>query len=296
MNTKQAQQLSGVSADNIRFYEKQGLLSPLRNPDNDYRDYSPEDIRTLKRIRALRMLDMPLPQIKAVLTNQLPLSAALQAQRQRLEEQSLHLEQAIRLCGKLATLPGLEELDVDALLSQMDAPERAEGFFQGWLNDYRQVALAEREKRFTFLPDGPVTTPREFSEALFQYAQENGLELTITKEGMYPQFTIDGVEYTAQRSYTAVRGFPVASIACEVLHPGDFEPQDLSPLRRRIQRLLHFLWLPSLLFLLFLLPRRELLNTWEGRLLLLSLLTLTAVLSFRSWLLFYNENGKTRRK
>ena len=296
MNTKQAQQLSGVSADNIRFYEKQGLLSPLRNPDNDYRDYSPEDIRTLKRIRALRMLDMPLPQIKAVLTNQLPLSAALQAQRQRLEEQSLHLEQAIRLCGKLATLSGLEELDVDALLSQMDAPERAEGFFQGWLNDYRQVALAEREKRFTFLPDGPVTTPREFSEALFQYAQENGLELTITKEGMYPQFTIDGVEYTAQRSYTAVRGFPVASIACEVLHPGDFEPQDLSPLRRRIQRLLHFLWLPSLLFLLFLLPRRELLNTWEGRLLLLSLLTLTAVLSFRSWLLFYNENGKTRRK
>ena len=85
MNTKQAQQLSGVSADNIRFYEKQGLLSPLRNPDNDYRDYSPEDIRTLKRIRALRMLDMPLPQIKAVLTNQLPLSAALQALRQRLD-------------------------------------------------------------------------------------------------------------------------------------------------------------------------------------------------------------------
>ena len=296
MTIKEAQQLSGVSADNIRFYEKQGLLRPTRNPDNDYRSYSEEDIRVLKLIRLLRMLDMPLEEVREILQGSLPLPQAAARQQALLEERSQQLSHAIRLCGEFAALPGVEELDIDALLTRMDAPEPREGFFQGWLRDYRQVALAEHEKRFTFLPDGAVTTPQEFSEALFQYARENGLDLTITKEGMYPQFTIDGVEYTAQRNYTAVRGFPVASIACEVLHPEDFEPQDVSPLRRRIQRLLHFLWLPSLLFLLFLLPRRELLNTWEGRLLLLSLLTLTAVLSFRSWLLFYNENGKTRRK
>ena len=33
MTIKEAQQLSGVSADNIRFYEKEGLLSPGRTTE-----------------------------------------------------------------------------------------------------------------------------------------------------------------------------------------------------------------------------------------------------------------------
>lgn len=292
MNIKQAQQLSGVSADNIRFYEKQGLLHPGRNQTNDYREYGEEEIRALKLIRALRMLDMPLEQVKSVLGGSTPLSEAAAQQQKRLETQSRQLAEAIRLCGEFAALPGVEALDVDALLTQMDAPEKADSFFRGWLNDYRKVALAEHEKRFTFLPDDAVTTPQEFSAALFQYARDNGLELVITKESMYPEFTINGVEYTAQRNYTAVRGCPVASIACEVLHPKDFEPQDVSPIRRCIQRLFHFLWFPILLALFILLPRLDLFASWEGWLILVSALVMVGITSFRGWLLFYNENGK----
>lgn len=296
MNIKQAQQLSGVSADNIRFYEKQGLLSPSRNPDNNYRDYTEADVRALKLIRALRMLDMPLEQVKAVLSGALPLPQATREQQARLEDRSRQLAGAIRLCGEFAALPSLEGLDVDALLARMDAPETRDSFFQGWLNDYRKVALAEHEKRFTFLPDMAVTTPQEFSAALFQYARENDLALVITKESMYPEFTIDGVEYTATRNYTAVRGCPVASIHCQALHPEDFEPQDIFPHRRRIQKLIHLLWLPVLLCLLLILPRRELFVSWEGWVLLVSLLAVVSTLSFRNWLLFYNENGKRGRK
>lgn len=292
MNIKQAQQLSGVSADNIRFYEKQGLLHPGRNQTNDYREYGEEEIRALKLIRALRMLDMPLEQVKSVLGGSTPLSEAAAQQQKRLETQSRQLAEAIRLCGEFAALPGVEALDVDALLTQMDAPEKAGSFFRGWLNDYRKVALAEHEKRFTFLPDDAVTNPQEFSAALFQYARDNGLELVITKESMYPEFTINGVEYTAQRNYTAVRGCPVASIACEVLHPEDFEPQDVSPIRRCIQRLFHFLWFPILLALFILLPRLDLFASWEGWLILVSALVMVGITSFRGWLLFYNENGK----
>ncbi len=298
MNIKQAQQLSGVSSDNIRFYEKQGLLHPVRNPENDYREYSEADVRTLKLIRALRMLDMPLEQIRAVFTGVLPLPEAAAQQQKRLEEQSQHLAQAIRFCGELSSLSSLEALDADHLLERMDEPRQQDGFFQDWLSDYRRVTLAEHEKRFTFLPDGAVTTPREFSEALFQYAQDNGLDLTITKEGMYPEFTIDGIAYTATRNYTAVRGCPVASIACQVLHPEEFEPDGVPPLRRRIQRLLHFLWLPVLLFSFLLLTRQgqleDLFSSWEGWILLLFLLVVIGTMSFRSWLLFYNENGKKK--
>ena len=54
MNIKQASEQSGVSAPNIRFYEKEGLLTPARRQGNDYRDYTAGDVRTLKLIRMLR--------------------------------------------------------------------------------------------------------------------------------------------------------------------------------------------------------------------------------------------------
>ena len=81
MNIKQASEQSGVSAPNIRFYEKEGLLTPARRQGNDYRDYTAGDVRTLKLIRMLRMLDMPLPVIQRVLNGEQPLSEALQAQQ-----------------------------------------------------------------------------------------------------------------------------------------------------------------------------------------------------------------------
>ena len=45
MNIKQAAEQSGVSGPNIRFYEKEGLMTPARNRGNAYRDYTAEDIR-----------------------------------------------------------------------------------------------------------------------------------------------------------------------------------------------------------------------------------------------------------
>ena len=66
MNIKEAEKLTGISRRNIRFYEQKGMLHPARNQDNDYRDYSPQDIQRLKLIRALRMVDMPLEEIREV--------------------------------------------------------------------------------------------------------------------------------------------------------------------------------------------------------------------------------------
>lgn len=299
MNIKQAQQRSGVSADNIRFYEKQGLIHPVRNPGNGYREYNEEDLRRLKLIRALRMLDMPLEQIGEVLSGKLSLAQAARAQKERLEARSRQLTQAIRLCGEFAAAPGVEGLDVDSVLARAEGSDQ-KGFFREWVYDYRRTVLAEHEKRFTFVPDGAVTTPREFSAALFRYAAEHDLDLVVTKEGMYPEFTINGIEYTAQRNYAVVRGCPVASIACEAVHPSVLEPAGLSPARRRAQRLLHLLWFPALAVLFLLLTRWSqlggLLNSWEGWVLLAALVVVAGVMSFRGWLLFYNENGKEGRK
>lgn len=150
MNIKQASEQSGVSSPNIRFYEKEGLLTPARNRSNAYRDYTAEDVRTLKLIRMLRMLDLPLPTIQSVLRGEQPLAEAIQAQQAVLEQQAARLAGAIRFCAELTRqAPRMEQLDVDDCLKRMQDPQEPDGFFTGWLKDYRTVGGRKRtEKAF----------------------------------------------------------------------------------------------------------------------------------------------------
>ena len=86
MNIKEAEKATGVSVRNIRFYEQKGLLAPARNQENDYREYSDADIQRLQLIRALRMVDMPLEQIRDVAEGKMSLHDAATAQKEKLEE------------------------------------------------------------------------------------------------------------------------------------------------------------------------------------------------------------------
>ena len=49
MKINQVEQLVGITKKNIRFYEKEGLLSPERNSENGYREYSETDVEELKK-------------------------------------------------------------------------------------------------------------------------------------------------------------------------------------------------------------------------------------------------------
>ena len=216
MNIKQASEQSGVSAPNIRFYEKEGLLTPARRQGNDYRDYTAGDVRTLKLIRMLRMLDVPLPTIKAVLRGEQPLQQALQAQQTVLEQQVAHLAAAMQFCADLARQqPQTETLDVDACLTRMEHPATQQGFFTGWLQDYRTLAQVQHQRHFSFIPEGSINTPQEFTAALQAYAEERGMQLSLIKEGMYPEFSLDGISYKAYRNPGKYRD----EVCCDAVHP-----------------------------------------------------------------------------
>lgn len=295
MNIKQAEAETGISRRNIRFYEAQGLLHPQRNADNSYREYTDEDIRTLKLIRMLRMTDMPLEEIRGILSGSCPLSVTAARHKERLIRRQEELLGAIRLCDGLQGQQ-IQTLDIDQVLARAAAPQKeGGGFFTGWISDYKEFAKAQHELRFTFFPDGAVTTPREFSEALFAYAKEHGLDLVVTKESMYPEFTIDGVPFTAQRNYTHVQGFPVASILCTAVDMDALLPP-ASPLKRLGQRVFS-MCLPVVLFLILAVyiwsasdaASRQEPGFWVIE---ISLLVLGAVISVRNYYLAFNENGK----
>ena len=238
MNIKQASEQSGVSAPNIRFYEKEGLMTPARNRGNAYRDYTAGDIRTLKLIRMLRMLDMPLPTIKAVLRGEQPLQQALQAQQTVLEQQAAQLAGAIRFCAELTQqAPQVDQLDVDDCLKRMQDPQEPGRFFSGWLRDYRTVAENEQKKRFFIVSEQSINTPEDFATVLLRYGEAQGSPVCITKGGMYPEFEWHGTRYKAWRG----QGRYCDSICCEALFPESLKTG--LPLRR--ERLLR--WLRRLL-------------------------------------------------
>lgn len=137
MNIKEAEKLSGLSSRNIRFYEQKGLLKPSRNQENDYRTYSQTDIDRLRLIRILRMLDMPLEQIREVVHGDLSLQEAALRQQEKLRRQIDKMETAARFCEELSMQA---DPDLQELLKRMDEPENSEKLSKKWPSDYRRSA------------------------------------------------------------------------------------------------------------------------------------------------------------
>ena len=65
MQIKEVEQITGMPRANIRYYEKQGLLDMTQRNEYNYREYTKEDVEQLQRIRLLRMLEVPMEDIKA---------------------------------------------------------------------------------------------------------------------------------------------------------------------------------------------------------------------------------------
>ena len=125
MKINQVEELVGITKKNIRFYESQGLLSPERDPENGYREYSLEDVEQLKRIKLLRKLDIPCEKIRRVSSGQLPLSACLQEHKLNLGKRAEDLSQMQELCMKLAeTGSQFNGIDSSAWLDRMAELEK----------------------------------------------------------------------------------------------------------------------------------------------------------------------------
>ncbi len=248
MNINELENLTGVTKQNIRFYEKKGLLHPKRNSLNNYREYTGEDLRILQVIKMLRKLDMPLEEIHQILEEEIPIGTAIKKHLEDLVRKKSELESCINICKGLCDAR-LETLDVDRVLLEMDEIEKKGGFFMSIVNDYKQIMKEEKVRSFTFRPDTMVMNSKEFTEALLAYADENNLHIYITKEGMYPVFTIDNVEYTAER----VIGRFGAVVYCTMTHPEEITDTNISNWKRRLFRLVNVNALAAALFLFILL-------------------------------------------
>lgn len=125
MKIKEAARQVGITPKNIRFYEQEGLLSPERNRENGYRDYGPEDIGTLRRIKLMRKLGLSLEEIRHMQEGRLTLPEGMRRHLATLDRQERDLAAARRFSTALLEQGGeYAALDADSFLREMELSEK----------------------------------------------------------------------------------------------------------------------------------------------------------------------------
>ena len=128
MKINEVEQLVGISKRNIRFYEKEGLLAPGRNAENGYRNYGDGDVETLRKIKLLRKLDVPMEEIRNMQQGAFTLADGLRRHMIQLEREQENLATIRSLCQELAEAgEQLPTLDAGRWLAEMERMEQEEG-------------------------------------------------------------------------------------------------------------------------------------------------------------------------
>ena len=117
-----------ISVDSIRYYEKAGILNPIRNPENNYRLYTLSDFRQLALIRELLGLGFSTDQIKTFTTDR-----NISKTKDMLNEQLAVIDEQINsLClakrdikNRLETMDNMLMQYHDEQTRELELPERS---------------------------------------------------------------------------------------------------------------------------------------------------------------------------
>ena len=114
MKIKEVCQQTGLTRRTIRFYEAEKLFAPEKSVQNgkEFRNYSEENIRQLRKIATLRRARLTVDEIRRMLESPEETTAIFRAYRERLRDEKADLEQILELVDAIADdeLASAEEL------------------------------------------------------------------------------------------------------------------------------------------------------------------------------------------
>lgn len=133
--------ITGVSTDTLRLYEKQGIITPTKNSNNNYRYYTDLDARNLLMSRWYRSMDIPLYHVstlinggtsnqvidrisesKLLLEEQIRNYTMMLAKMNEIHEELQNIESRVHQC-QLKQIPGryrIKQTDRNYLLREQD--------------------------------------------------------------------------------------------------------------------------------------------------------------------------------
>ena len=141
MKIKELENLLSISRSNIRFYEKQGLFSPERK-DNNYREYTEQDIEVLKKIIVFRKMGVTVEEIKLIQNNELPFTEAITNAQQRIEDEIEQLNGSLKLINQVARKnSSFEEINIDEHWNTIIESEKSGEKFVDICKDFLELEL-----------------------------------------------------------------------------------------------------------------------------------------------------------
>ncbi|OMF86812.1 MerR family transcriptional regulator [Paenibacillus sp. FSL R7-0273] len=122
---KQTAELTGITEDTIRYYEKIGLLPRAQRKGNTHRIYSSADVERMKLIGCLKKTGMPLDDMRpylnltpdTALTEYPELYEQLQTHKQNILEQIASLQQIVDFIDNKVTGSGFGTRNQDCKLT-----------------------------------------------------------------------------------------------------------------------------------------------------------------------------------
>lgn len=122
MTIKEVEEQTGLSRSNIRFYEKEKLIEPLRNDKNGYRDYSEKDIEIIKKIAYLRTLEISIEDIRCIMSEKVSLVEIIEKQIATIQTQIEGLNKAKTMCKRMleAGNVSFDELQVEKYVTDLE--------------------------------------------------------------------------------------------------------------------------------------------------------------------------------
>lgn len=96
MNIKEAAQLTGISIDNLRYYERIGLIPEVPRTASGIRDYDEMSLQWIEFAMRFKRAGMPLDSIRKYIQLALKGEATKEARREILLEEKESLEEKMR--------------------------------------------------------------------------------------------------------------------------------------------------------------------------------------------------------
>lgn len=136
MRIKEVEESIGITSKNIRFYEKEGLITPERNSENGYREYSEKDIKNLKEIKLFRQLGISIEDIRLLQSREIGLGDVLKIQMDKFKNQIESISLAKDLCMQMAERNvSFKEIEADLWLDKIKELEGKGARFMNIDND-----------------------------------------------------------------------------------------------------------------------------------------------------------------
>ena len=121
MKIKEVEARVGMTRANIRYYEKEGLLNTTVRNENNYREYTEEDIEQLQKIKILRLLGISPSDIKLLNANAISMEEIMKKRVEELEREAKQIQDIHKICETIID----KKIDVHSLNEEVLTGDRA---------------------------------------------------------------------------------------------------------------------------------------------------------------------------